>query len=360
MGAGPFTLSVLATCFAAPALLAALPAGRMSDRAGGAVVAVLGAVVALGGTVGALLVSGPVPLCVAAGVVGLGFIVVMVGQQTFVAHASRGGDSDAAFGMLTTAASLGQLAGPPLVTAAASIALIGGDVPDTTTGLVLCTALMLLAIPVAIPLRRRQRGRGQDRAASADPERVWRLLRTPQMAPSLVVSGAVLVSVDLLYAFLPVWAIDRGVDVEVVGALLATRAAVTVVSRAGLSRLVRRFGRRALILAAISAAVAGLLALPFVGPWGAVAAMVALGVGLGIPQPLTMSWVTSLTRAESHGTALGMRLSSNRAAQIVVPLAVGAAAGPLGVVGIFWGNAVVLLGAMGVMVATRPARPDAA
>ena len=77
--------------------------------------------------------------------------------------------------------------------------------------------------------------------------------------------------------------------------------------------------------------------------------MIGLGLGLGIPQPLTMAWVTSLTPPASHGATLGMRLTSNRLAQITLPLAVGAAAAPLGVLGIFWANAAILLGAIGIM-----------
>jgi hypothetical protein len=78
--------------------------------------------------------------------------------------------------------------------------------------------------------------------------------------------------------------------------------------------------------------------------------MLGLGIGVGIPQPLTMAWVTSLTPSTSHGATLGMRLTSNRLAQITVPLAVGAFASPLGVLGIFWANAGLLLGAIAITV----------
>ncbi|AQT81580.1 hypothetical protein B1R94_23470 [Mycolicibacterium litorale] len=360
LGADPFVIGLLATSFALPALLGALPAGRWSDRAGGPVVALAGVLLAVGGTVCALVLPGLLLLLVSAGCVGLGLIVVMIGQQTFVANASATGDTDAAFGTLTTAASIGQLIGPPLVTVTASLPVFtGGGELHTTAGIIACGVLLVLALPCYLPMRRWDRNRIQA-TRTADPERVTQLLRTPQMWRSLIVSGAVLVSVDMMYAFVPVWATDRGVSATVVGMLLALRAAVTVASRVGLSQLVRRFGRRMLITVSIGSAAAGLIALPFVGAWGAGAVMVALGVGLGIPQPLTMSWVTSLTRAESHGTALGMRLTSNRVAQITVPLAIGALAGPFGIVGIFWANAVVLMGAMGVMATTRQADPGAA
>lgn len=100
---------------------------------------------------------------------------------------------------------------------------------------------------------------------------------------SLTVSGVILVSLDLMYAFVPLWAIERGISANVVGLLLAWRAAVTVLSRFGLTRLIAGFGRKTLITISIGAAVMGLIVRPFVGLWGATAVMVALGIGLGIP-----------------------------------------------------------------------------
>ncbi|SNT48197.1 hypothetical protein SAMN05421642_12559 [Rhodococcoides kyotonense] len=87
--------------------------------------------------------------------------------------------------------------------------------------------------------------------------------------------------------------------------------------------------------------------------------MIGLGLGMGIPQPLTMSWVTSLTPARFHGTTLGLRLTSNRFAQIALPLTVGATVAPLGVLGIFWANAGILLTAMAIMVRSDLRGPSA-
>ena len=356
LGADPFVLGLMASAFARPALLAALPAGRLTDRIGGSVVALAGMLIAAVGTVAAFAVPGLWTLLGAAACVGLGQILIMVGQQTFVANVSARHGSDGAFGTLTAAASIGQLVGPPLVTTLASLAVFGGQsAPNTTVGLVACAALLVVGTPAYFFMRSTDRGLDDARLSDDEsPEQVSKLLRTPQMWRSLAVSGAVLVTVDLMYAFVPVWATQQGISATAVGLLLALRAAVSVVSRFGLTRLVARFGRKTLIMVSIAAAALGLLALPFVGVWGAVAVMVGLGLGLGIPQPLTMAWVTSLTPPASHGATLGMRLTSNRLFQITLPLAVGSLAAPLGVVGIFWANAALLVGAIGVM-----ARSDA-
>ncbi|MET0701019.1 MAG: MFS transporter [Mycobacterium sp.] len=360
LGADPFFLGLLASAFALPALLAALPAGRLTDRIGGTMVATTGMVIAGAGSAGGFLLPGRWLLLVSAGCIGLGQILIMVGQQTFVANASARHGSDAAFGTLTAAASIGQLVGPPLVTVLASLAVFGGQTtPNTTVGLIACVALVLAATPIYVFLRPVDRGLNEARLPEDEtPERVSALLKTPEMWRSLIVSGAVLVSLDLMYAFVPVWATEQGISATAVGLLLGLRALVSVLSRFGMSRLVNRFGRKVLIIASLCAAVAALTALPFVGIWGAAAVMIGLGLGLGLPQPLTMAWVTSLTPPASHGATLGMRLTSNRFAQITLPLAVGALAAPLGVLGIFWANAALLLGAIGIMSRSKAGDVD--
>ena len=355
-GADPLFLGVLASAFAIPALIAALPVGRITDRHGGSGAAVAGMVLLLTGVGLAVALPGLPILLAASTLIGFGQILVVVGLQTFVAHVSTEASSDAGFGTLTAAASVGQLIGPLATTMIATLALLGGTGadPNTTAGMLACVALAIigaLSLAWIAPVDRSLR---QDYVVpETPPARTLALLSVPGMWRSLAVSGAVLVTVDLMYAFVPVWAIAQQVSATAVGLLLALRAAVSVVSRYGLTRLVGKFGRRSLIMASVSFAALGLIALPFVGVWGAIPVMIGLGLGLGIPQPLTMAWVTSLTPRESHGATLGLRLTANRLAQITLPLAVGALAAPLGVVGIFWANAALLLAAAGIMVRSR-------
>ena len=62
---------------------------------------------------------------------------------------------------------------------------------------------------------------------TSPPTRTTALLRTPGLWRSLVVSAAVLVSVDLLYAFIPASATDQGIPIETVGMLLRARCRLT-------------------------------------------------------------------------------------------------------------------------------------
>ncbi|GAB3263740.1 MFS transporter [Arthrobacter pigmenti] len=358
----PF-LGAVAASFALPGLLAALPTGRLCDRWGGARVSLLGIGFAVGGTVGLILSSGLWILLPIGAVIALGNLLVVVGHQTFVAtHHGVGESRDGAFGTLTAAVSIGQMIGPPLVAGAAALLMEdpadsagSAPTPDTTAGLLATVVCALLGAPLYLVVRSADREKAPHPSANRSKQRTGTVLRAPGMWRSLVVSGAVLVTVDLIYAFIPVWAVEQNVGIAVVGWLLALRSAVSVISRFGLASLVRRFGRKMLLIISIAVGTFSLAALPVLDAYGAIWAMIGLGVGTGLPQPMTMAWVVGLNPV-SHGAALGVRMTANKLAQTTIPLAVGAAAAPLGVAGVFWANAVLLAASAFIVAHSDPGR----
>lgn len=349
LGAGPAVLGVLAAAHAAPAVLMALPAGRIADRRGGIPLVLVGVVGMAGGSVLAAVSTGLIVLGVAGVVIGAGQLLIIVGQQSFVAERATPGRTDGAFGLLTSAVSVGQTVGPPGVAwISTTLTGAGPDAPDTAAGLFAAAGLSVLMVPLCLSVRRRGAASARERAATP-PSTAKAIVRTPGMWRALLVSGVVLTAMDLLYAFLPVWAVAHGVSVSTVGWLLALRAAVTVVSRVGLGALVRRVGRKGLLLVSLVLAAGGLGTLGFVGTIGAVGVMIALGVGLGLPQPLTMSWVSDSAHPAHRGAALGLRITVNRVLQLSLPVAVGTLAGPLGVGAIFVTTAALLAGMTAVV-----------
>ena len=353
-GADPVLLGFFAASFAVPALAAALPVGRYSDRFGGAVVVLVGVVIVLAGVLAAAWTFDLLVLLAASVVIGLGHLMAVVGAQTFVAHRTSGGATDGAFGTLTASASIGQFLGPPLVTIGAAL---GGSAsrPDTSVGLLAAGACALAALPFFVVLRRVDHSTRSVRAANREsPSGVGAMLLSAGMWRALLVSGAVLATMDLMYAFVPVWALENRVGVIAVGWLLALRALVSVLSRYSIDRLVRGFGRKALLIIAMSIAVASLALLPFVDGYGAIAVMIGLGIGLGLPQPLTLSWVIGISRSSDLGAALGLRMTANRLAQVTMPIAVSVVAAPLGVAAVFWANAVILACSVAVVAGSQP------
>ncbi|SCZ56644.1 Predicted arabinose efflux permease, MFS family [Arthrobacter sp. UNCCL28] len=348
--------------FALAGLLIALPTGRLADRFGCAIVCSLGLLIATTGTVAALFFPVSIGLLIAALLLGAGHVGLVVGQQSFAAKLATGGNTDTAFGTLTAAASIGQLIGPPVVATVAAMATADIANPNTALGLMICLGFLILAMPSTIRLS------GQERLLQSTRKQATRgnppiplqsVLRVPGMWQSLVVSGIVFVSVDLLSSFLPVWAQERGVPATIVGLLLATRAVVTISSRIGMPWLLDRLKRKFILIAAIGLAVFALSALPLVNQWWAFPLMCLIGIGLGLPQPLTMTWVVSLAPRSSRGAALGLRMTCNRLVQVSLPLAVSTIAVPIGIGAVFWSAAACLAFAAAISVgAHMPAVQD--
>jgi MFS family permease len=163
------------------------------------------------------------------------------------------------------------------------------------------------------------------------------------MFQALLASLTVLASIDILVAYLPAFGELHAIPVRTVGLLLATQAAAGMTARALMLPLLRVLGRRWLLASSMITTAASLALVPVAAGSTPVlfGLMACAGVGLGLGQPITMSWVAGRAPRTARATALGVRLTANRLGQVVLPAAVGVVAGAAGVAAIF-----VALGAM--------------
>jgi MFS family permease len=354
MGAGSAVLGALAAAFAVLPLLLAFFVGRRADVLGPGRLLVTGSLLLAVGGGAALLAPGLLVLVLASAALGFAHLLGMVGQQTVVARLERDTDRDRGFGALTAAASVGQMLGPAVALTLAG-RLAGGRWTEGQIGLAVAALLAVVAVPLCL---RGGRGRAVDRLEPGEQTSNRRalsvLLRTDGMWQAMVTSGTVLAALDLLMAFLPAWAEERGVSVPVVGWLLALRALVSLLSRVLLVRLIATLTRRWTFVGSLLCGVLGLAVLPFVDVAGAALLMALLGIGLGLAQPLTLSWVSTLSPPHLRGAAVGLRLTANRLAQTVLPPAIGVAVAGSGSSGVFLGTALVLAAATGTVLRRQP------
>jgi MFS family permease len=127
-----------------------------------------------------------------------------------------------------------------------------------------------------------------------------------------------------------------------------------MLSRLALGKLLDRFGHATVLVGSI--VLSGIVIPSLLAPLGEVGLIVVMaiaGLGLGLAQPLTLVWVALATPPERRGLAMGVRMGGNRLGQLVVPVAVGATAGQLGVGAIFLTVAGMLAGAAGYVVKER-------
>ena len=351
LGASPLEIGFLPAAFAGLSLLVAFPAGRWIDRYGEPPFLVLGTAVMIV-SLAAMVVADSVPLLVAtqAGL-GLGHILQIIAAQAMIANRTSMDRRDARYGYYAVSASLGQLIGP--LAAGVIVGTVAGEAgrppgEATTPVFVAATLVAVPALAVAVALlrttRRRHRSLGSDPSDRSFAASARDIMRIPTMVPAIAVSIAVILSIDLIVAYLPVYGEARGLPVELVGALLSVRAASSMSSRLAMAWLITRVGRARLLAGSAAGAGIALALVPLTGtPWILVVLMVLAGLGLGFGQPMTIAWVASRAPRPLRATALGVRLTGNRIGQLTVPAGVGLAAGILGVSAVFWSMAAVLL-----------------
>lgn len=338
-------LGVAATAFALPPLVLALPSGRIVDRLGERGMLVAGGLVlAAASTVALCFSQSPAGLIAATALLGLGVLFSVVGEQSWVMRAAPSGRLDSAFGLYTFATSAGQMLGPFLLLAPPAVSAL----PALGLVAILTAVLSVLVVGLSSLIRSSAL---PDRSAAHDGERgvILALLKRPGVPSALIASSIVLTSLDIVIAYLPLLASERQLGPAWVTAFLVARGGATMLSRLGLGKLTRRFGRRPVLVAGgvLAGAALSVLAID-APPFLLVAAGALYGMAAGTVQPLTMSWMTLVTAPGQRGTAASLRLVGNRVGQTAIPLAVAGVSMAAGAAGVFivMGAALVISGAM--------------
>ncbi len=352
IGAGPAELGLVASSFAVLAIVGAIPLGRSIDRIGERPIMIGGAILCVAVCAVLPLVRSLPGLAVGHALLGLGQMMAVVGAHTMLAH--RGPASKRAFriGLYTSAASLGHAIGPAWI----GITIGERVTPEGSAIALLGGAIAAAVAAVAIAVTRPEPGRREAREANVGDQRasVVGTLRLPGMVPALTAGVVALTAVDLLVAYLPAYGEERSITPQVIGLALAMLALAQMISRLALGKLLDRFGHAATLVASVL--LAGLVIPALLAPIGEpvlFAVMAVAGLGLGLAQPLTLVWVAIATPPGSRGLAMGVRMGGNRLGQLLIPVAVGATAGQLGVGAIFVVVAALLAGAAGYVVRER-------
>ncbi|MDF1521953.1 MAG: MFS transporter, partial [Trueperaceae bacterium] len=297
---------------------------------------------------------------------GFYLAVATLAAQSLVADVRNGRSTAQNFGWFTTTLSGGRLVGP----------LLAGVVVDLA-GFRAAFAVVVLAtaVPVAIAawlrraFRRADVGDGAASGAAADAagvevdlgdaERVRRQAAGPTLANvgvqlAVLASAGVFVAVSVRQAFLPVLLTDLGYSATAIGALVSVGSLAAVLVRPAMPWFARALGgpARALVVAMAAVAV-GIGALGLVGSWGTFTALaVVAGFGTGVGLPLSIVTVASHVDPRRRGAALGLRLSLNRAAQLIMPVAMGALLATSGFA-VAFGLTGAALAALAVLAALR-------
>ncbi|MFM9612364.1 MFS transporter [Streptomyces sp. V2] len=347
LGADERAVGVIAGVYALLPLFAAVPLGRRTDHGRCAPLLPAGVVLIAGGCALSGAANSLWAMALWSGVMGLGHLSFVIGAQSLVARQSAPHEQDRNFGHFTIGASLGQLAGP-----VAAGALIGGGDLAGTSALALLVAGAGAAVAVGSLWRIEDRETvPKSRARQGDRVSVTGILRTRGVPAGMLVSMSVLSATDILTAYLPVVGENRGISPAAVGLLLSLRAAASIACRLILTPLLRLLGRTWLLTLTclLAALLCAAIAIP-VPVWVLGTVLAALGFCLGVGQPLSMTTVVQAAPASARSTALALRLTGNRLAQVAAPAGAGLMAGAAGVAAPFLMLGVLLLLSSGVVL----------
>lgn len=309
--------------------------GRLREIVAAGAAGVLAAAVLL-----AVIPSGLVVLFVSNGILGISQTLLLAGLQIATSRSSSRAHRDVVLGNYMVAISLGQAAGPLLI-----------GLNELSGVLQVSVAVGAIALfSTAMVLVRRLPSR---RPVGPRPKRSLRTVTMTRGLPWLMILGGVCVAAqDLLLAYLPVFGQETGLSPFAIGTLLSIRAVGAIVSRLLYSRALRWLGRMRLTI--LSAALGGLglmaLGVPGMPSWAVAVAMAMTGFGLGLALTCSVALVMAITPPDARGTALSIRMTAIRLAQVFIPVTAGVAVAFLGTGGTFALSGAAILGA----AAARP------
>jgi len=366
LGASPATLGLIVSATFLFPLFLAIPTGQLVDRVGGKPVAIAGTLLLFAAPVWVAIDASIAALLALQVLTGLGQLLAVIAAQSLVARFGEGRARERNYGVYGAFVSAGQLLGP----ITAGVVLDASNFPASFTLAAAIAGLGVLTFTVAQLPRAMRAHMGADTqgaasagasATSTSPRdaapshrpaaqgahearpgaghplvralrHVTQLLTYPSVRTGLWVSGTIMIVMIIHNSFLPAYLEGFAVPATVIGAVISTRSLVAVAVRPFMASIIAALGGRVptfiltLVLAALG--TAGIAIGP--GLVTQLLAAAALGVAVGVAQPLTMVAVVEDVATERHGFALGTRITANRIAQFSAPLAIGALAQAFG------------------------------
>jgi MFS family permease len=340
IGLSDIWIGAVGASFSLLPLLVATRIGSRIDRDGSRGAFFVGGGCVLGSVFG-LSIIGDTALALLGwtALLGVGHLLCLLSQHATAADQPSDQKREKMFGHYTALISFAQIVAPLAVALFAG----AGTMPDTWRLFALSVVAALVSLGCILLMRPAAKKTPKHEVEPQLPVRD--LIRRKGVVPAIVAGVGVICAVDLLVIYMPVLGAQAMIPAATIATLLTVRAVASLLSRLWFSWLMSRLGRRTLLTGALIATGVGLTMLGFQGSeWFLGAAMVLIGIGIGIATPISMSWVTSVVPASSRGLVLSLRLTGNRLAQFVLPVSVGFVAAGAGVATVFLVLAVALYG----------------
>lgn len=319
LGSSDAKTGLIVSSYAFFSLLLALPAGRVIDRVG--VIRIFGAsftAMAVVG-VGYAVAATPDQIFVLQIVNGVVELFVWLALQALISHAGKGDFLTRQLSLFSLAWGVGIAGGPVLGTAIYArygFAPLGG---------VYAILSLLALVGLAAPYRGREAATaGHTKAEASSLATLRRIGARPAVKGVLLSSFVALYIQSIRLSFYPLLLERAGVTVPRIGVLLSVIGITSLVIRVPLPALLRRWDAGRVLVWTMWLCIVPMALTPWIGSyWLLLFAAVLIGAGYGVNPPVTVQLMAVHTEPAERGLAMGLRLVSNRLAQVAQPVLFG-------------------------------------
>ena len=337
LGASALVVGVLAALFAALPVVFSVAAGRAIDRVGVVMPMLVGALAVAGGCTAAFAWPTLQALYAVSVVVGSGAMLSHIASNNAVGGIGRPPDRPRNFTFVSLAFSTATFLGPVL--AGFAIDALGHARAFLVVG------TFAVASTATIALGRAKFPRPARAAGARVERRMADLLRIRPLRQVLAAGALIAMTWEIFVFAVPIYGTGLGLSASTIGTILGAFALATFVVRVVLPALARKLPEWTLVGVAFAIAAAVFAVFPLIErPPLLMALGFALGIGLGMTQPLLLSLLYTATPEGRSGEAVGIRTGILSVCQLAMPLMFGAIGAALGIAPVLWAMAVVLTG----------------
>jgi MFS family permease len=353
LGIGLGALGALGALSGIVQLVVAIPFGILSDRIGRPIM-IVGGMACFGLGLLCFALARGVPLLIIGRILfGLAPVATFQIGTAQLGDITTPGQRSFAFGLYATAMGLGFTIGP----------LIGGQLAERAgvpAAYLVGVALALLGVGLAL---RTVRPVGPGRGRATGPRGLRALAAILGRADiALVCLGNLLVTwtfAGAITTFFPLYGATLGLTAATLGSFFALRAFVSALDRLPNALVVRAFGNRAVLFAALAIEAAIMFAMAHVTA-PALLALLLAGEGLTYGAYLVagQAYIADQATAENRGTATGLYGMAASLGGVAAPAAMGILAARAGLPAVFTGTAWLLVVGLlaSVLVGARTGR----
>jgi MFS family permease len=346
-GARPSMIGVVVGMFSLFSLFLAIPMGSLVDRFGVKRILAVGVCCNIASAVVLLVADSVTELIVAQVTFGLSFLLHVVGAQAYISNLQNRSNVEKGFGQLSFVAAIGQSLGP---VAGGLLVVHSGYRAAFTISLV----ISLLGL-VVLRLKDDQLAARNIVRRSIIPElrQVVGLIVEPKIRYVLIFAFAVIFAVNLRSSFLPVFLRTQSMSEAGIGLIIAFLSLTATLIRFFFARLCAIFDRKPIILLSNAVVGLGTLIIPVLPSITGVGfAVLLIGLGFGVAQPLSMLMLSELKTPGSAGLVMGLRFTVITLATLVSPIVSGQIVKLLGIEYAFYAASVIVL-IVGILIIFR-------